>query len=101
MCASHPRELLVSFRRIAILCLLAAVLLAGALLAWLAGIALQAALAVGAVEAWLMAWMLAFVVGLPLVLPVLALARWLPSRIRERKSHGRDNHFPLPHRGIP
>lgn len=90
-----------TIRRIAIPVLSTAALLAGAVLAWLAGIALQAALAVGAVEAGLMAWMLAFVVGLPLVLPALALARWLPSRIREGKSRGRDNYFPLPHRGAP
>jgi membrane protein implicated in regulation of membrane protease activity len=91
----------VSFRRIALFSLVPAALLGGALLAGLAWVALQAALAVGAVEGALMAWMLAFVVGLPLALPVLALARWRPSRIRERKSRGRDNHFSIPHRGAP
>jgi hypothetical protein len=45
--------------------------------------------------------MLAFVVGLPLVLPLLALARWLSSRVRERKSRDRDNHFLLLRRGSP
>jgi len=87
----------VSYRRIATLVLVPVLLSGGALLAWLAGIALQAALAVGAVEGALMVWMLAFVVGLPLLLAALALAHSLPSRIRERKSRGRDNYFPLPH----
>ena len=91
-----------SFRRIAILSIVPAALLGVAALLALAAIALQAAMAVGSVEGGLMAWMLAFVVGLPLlVLPLLALARWLSSRIRERKSRGRDNHFPLLHRGAP
>jgi membrane protein implicated in regulation of membrane protease activity len=91
----------VSLRRIAILSLVPAALLGAAVLAGLAWIALRAALAIGAIEAGLLAWVLAFVVGLPLALPVLALARRRPSRIRERKSRGRDNHFPLPHRGAP
>lgn len=90
-----------SLRRIAIFSLVPAALLGGALLACLAWVALQAALAVGFVEGALMAWMLAFVVGLPLALPLLALARWRPSRIRERKSRERDNHFPIPRRGAP
>jgi membrane protein implicated in regulation of membrane protease activity len=91
----------VSFRRIAILSVAPAALLGISALLWLAGIALQAAMAVGPVEAGLMAWMLAFVVGLPVVLPLLALARWLSSRIRERKSRYRDNHFLLLRRGSP
>jgi hypothetical protein len=101
VCASHPQEFPVSFRRIAILSLIPAVLLAGVLLAWLAGIALRAALAVGAVEGGLMAWILAFVVGLPMLLPVLALVHWLPFHIREGKSRGWVNRFPLPDRGSP
>ena len=65
-----------SFRRIALTAFLPALLLAGIALAWLAILALREAMALGAGEAWLMAWMLAFVVGLPLALPVLGLARW-------------------------
>jgi membrane protein implicated in regulation of membrane protease activity len=91
----------VQSRRIALFVLLPAALLGAAALFALAAIALQAAMAVGSVEGGLMAWMLAFVVGLPLVLPVLALARWLSSRIRERKSRDRDNHFLLLRRGSP
>jgi hypothetical protein len=91
----------VPFRRIVLFVLVPAALLAAAALAWLAAIALQAAMALGSVEGGLMAWMLVFVVGMPLVLPLLALAHWLSSRIRERKSRGRDNHFPLLHRGAP
>jgi hypothetical protein len=91
----------VSFRRIAMLSLVPAALAGAAALLALAAIALQAAMAVGSVEGGLMAWMLAFVVGLPLVLPLLALARWLSSRIRERKSRDRDNHFLLLRRGSP
>lgn len=68
-----------SFRRLALTALLPALLLAGIALAWLAFLALREAMALGAGEAWLMAWMLAFVVGLPLALPVLGLARWLQS----------------------
>jgi hypothetical protein len=91
----------VQSRRIALFILLPAALLGAAALFALAAIALQAAMAVGSVEGGLMAWMLAFVVGLPLALPLLALARWRPSRIRERKSRERDNHFPIPRRGAP
>ena len=71
-----------SFRRIALTTLLPALLVAGIALAWLAILALREAMALGAGEAWLMAWMLAFVVGLPLALPVLGLARWWQSFAR-------------------
>ena len=67
------------FRRLALTAFLPILLLAGIALAWLAFLALREAMALGAGEAWLMAWMLAFVVGLPLALPVLGLARWLQS----------------------
>jgi hypothetical protein len=39
-------------------------------------------MALGPGETWLMAWMLAFVVGLPLALPLLGLARWWQSFLR-------------------
>ena len=90
-----------TFRRSAALSLVPVVLVGGAALACLAGIALQAALGLGRVEGGLMAWLLLFVVGLPLLLPLMALARRRPSRIWERKSHGRDNQSSFPHRGTP
>lgn len=68
-----------SFRRIALSTLLPALVVAGIALAWLGFLALREAMALGAGEAWLMAWMLAFIVGLPLALPVLGLARWVQS----------------------
>ena len=91
-----------SFRRIAIIALVAAVLAGAIALGWLAIVALQAAAALGRPEGWLMAWTLAFVVGLPLALPLLALAHLAPFRIWERKSRYRDNLFRFPaHRGSP
>ena len=71
-----------SFRRIALTTLLPALLVAGIALAWLAILALREAMALGPGETWLMAWMLAFVVGLPLALPLLGLARWWQSFLR-------------------
>jgi len=88
-----------SIRRLAILSSIPALLLGALALSWLAFIALGAASAVGSVEGALMAWTLAFVVGVPLALPLLALARFALFRIRERKSRHRDN--PSPHRGFP
>ena len=91
-----------SFRRIAILSLVPAVLAGAIALGWLAIVALQAAMGLGRAEGWLMAWTLAFVVGLPLALPLLALAQRTPFRIWERKSRYRDNLFRFPaHRGSP
>ena len=91
-----------SFRRATVIALVP-VLVAGAIaLGWLGLIALQAAMALGRAEAWLMAWTLAFVVGVPLALPLLALAHRAPFRIWERKSRLRDNLFRSPaHRGSP
>ena len=66
-------------RRLAFIAFVPALLLAGSALAGLAFLALREAMALGTGEAWLMAWMLAFVVGLPLSLPVLGLARWWQS----------------------
>src|SRR5690606_41764939 len=88
-----------SIRRLAILSSIPALLLGGLALAWLAVIALGAASAVGSVEGALMAWTLACVVGVPLALPLLALARFALFRIREKKSRHRDN--PSPHRAAP
>ena len=72
-------------RRLAFIACLPALLLAGFALAGLAFVALREAMALGAGEAWLMAWMLAFVVGLPLSLPVLGLARWWQSFARSAR----------------
>ena len=55
--------------------ILAALLLAGTLsvLVALGMTAFRQALVVGSAEAWLMAWMLAFVVGLPMLVILLAV----------------------------
>jgi hypothetical protein len=47
---------------------------ATAALLWLGGIALQQAVQAGNADALLMAWVLAFVVGLPVLLAILSLA---------------------------
>ena len=72
-------------RRLVSIAFLPALLLAGIALAGLAFLALREAMALGTGEAWLMAWMLAFVVGLPLSLPVLGLARWWQSFARSAR----------------
>lgn len=91
-----------TFRRATTIALVPVVVAGGLALGWLAIVALQAAMALGRAETWLMAWTLAFVVGLPLALPLLALAHRAPFRIWERKSRHRDNLFRSPaHRGSP
>ncbi len=61
------------------LALIPIMLLAFSALAGLAFIVFRLALAAGTEEAWMMGWVLAFVVGLPLLVLLLALAgsrRW-------------------------
>ena len=91
-----------TFRRATTIALVPALVTGALALGWLGIVALQAAMALGRAETWLMAWTLAFVVGLPRALPLLALAHRVPFRIWERKSRPRDNLFHSPaHRGSP
>lgn len=48
----------------------------------LAAIALKQAISAGAAEGWMMAGVLAVVVGLPLALVLLPVASWLQQRVR-------------------
>jgi len=52
-----------------------------AVLGWLAAIVLRQAWATGSAEAWMMAWVLAFVVGLPATMLLLPIAGWLRTRM--------------------
>lgn len=56
-------------------------LLALSVLAWIAVIAFRQAVATGIAEVWMMAWVLAFVLGLPLLMLLLPAAGALLARI--------------------
>lgn len=64
------------------LLLLALLLPALAALARLAAASVQQAVAMGTAEAWLMAWMLAFVLGLPVLMLALPATGWLLGHLR-------------------
>lgn len=66
-------------------------ILAGSALVWLAIVALKSAVEAGNPDAWLMAWVLLFVVGLPLLLAGIAL-------IGALGAHG-GRHASVPHPG--
>lgn len=67
-----PRQLRFAF--------LPLMLLALSVLMGLAVVAFREALAAGAAEVWMMAWLLAFVVGLPLLLVLLPVVEALRAR---------------------
>lgn len=51
----------------------------------LAAVALKQAISAGAAEAWMMAGVLATVVGLPLALILLPVASWVQRRVHEHR----------------
>lgn len=54
-------------------------------LSWLALVAFRQALAAGAGEALMTAWVLAFVVALPAAMGLVAVARWWQAQASERR----------------